>query len=229
MSNLLEEYCKTVEVAAVCCSAAEAEQAIRQHKPDVIFLDIEMPGENGLRFIERIGHPDFEVVFATAYNQHALRAFQLSALDYITKPITATQVTMTVQRAIERIGQKRAAERFAVMQELLTGKPRRMIVHTGKAEEIVYFDQLVCLEAEGRYTFFYLNNGTKLMSSSNLGEYMDALAPYGFIRAHNSWAVNDAHILRYHVGDNVLEMDNKIRVPIGRVYKEEVLKQMRGG
>lgn len=228
LAILLRDYCPNVEIVDTCTDTISGEQSIIRNHPDLVFLDIDMPGEGGLGLIERLRTPDFEVVFATAYNEYAVRAFQLSALDYITKPLTATQVVLTVQKATERIGQKRAAERFSVINEMFNGSPRRIILNTGKVDEVVYFDNLICCKSDGHCTFFHIAGKEKpLVTSTNLGAYIDTLEQFGFMQTHRAWLINEIHIARFHHADASFEMSNGMMIPLGRVYKQAVLAQFR--
>jgi two-component system LytT family response regulator len=203
--NLLQMIagsCPEVEIVALCSSAAEGRDSIRILHPDLIFLDIEMPGENGFSLLENLSRIDFEVIFVTAFDFYGIKAIKFSALDYLLKPVDTKDLIAAVEKAKDKILQKQENLR---LRNLLENRRRS---HTDKMlalsmSDKVEFIELATItrcESDGNYTAFYLKNGEKLLISKTLKEYDELLSPYGFLRVHQSHLINLKEIKKFHKG-----------------------------
>ncbi len=230
MQALLADFCKQVDVAETCLNTEKASEAIIRHQPDVLFLDISMPGESGIDFLQRLGHFDFEVVFVSAYNQYALDAFRLSAVDFILKPISQAGVVAAVEKVAKRRQQKRELERYRLLFDLMQGNAGRMML-PGKngLHEVVRIPEIVYCRADGHATHFFLSDGRRLTTGSNLGEYRNALLPYHFLQTHRSFLVNMMMVSSYNAGDETLLLKNGHPADVSREFKREVVGWLRGG
>lgn len=229
LSQLLQMHCPAVQIVEICTNSEAAAAAIIRHQPDVVFLDIAMPQESGIEFLKRLGNFDFEVVFVSAYNQYAMDAFALSAVDYVLKPVTASSVVTAVEKVARRRQQKRELERYRLLFDLMQGNAGRMMLPGRNGlHEIVRIPDICFCKADGHSTQFFLADGRRLVTGSNLGEYRSALLPYNFMQTHRSYIANMMMVASYHSGDEVLLMKGGGRVDLGREFRLGVLGWLRG-
>jgi two-component system, LytTR family, response regulator len=235
MQTVLAENCPHVKIAEICTNTDLARSAIIRHRPDVVFLDINMPHESGIDFIANLGDFDFFVVFVSAYDQYAIRAFQLSAVDFILKPITIEAVLEAVQKLTGRVRDKKELERYRVLQDSLKEDiSTKMMLpgRTGVYEMVAIADIIYC-RAAGHTTEFVLADGRKLVTGSNIGTYKDALLPNGIIQTHQSFLVNIHHVGSFDTNTSELllkptpQVKEIARVNVARNFKSSVLDRLR--
>lgn len=199
LKGILAEHSPQVEVLDLCANLSEGVKAIRKHKPDVVFLDIEMPGHSGLELLDFFNPSeiDFEIVFTTAYNQYAVNAFRLSAIDYILKPLDAESVKASLQKLEET---KSRSSNLAVLKENLTiqNQDKKLAIHTVSSILFIELKNICYLKAEGAYTNLTLKNGSKILSSRSLKYFEQTLEDQtNFVRCHKSFIVNIHEITEY--------------------------------
>ncbi len=230
LQSLLRSACQNVEVAEICLNTERASEAIIRHHPDVLFLDIAMPGESGIEFLKRLGQFEFEVVFVSAYDQYALDAFRLSAVDYVLKPVSQSSVVAAVEKVVARRKQKRELERFRLLFDLMQGHAGRMML-PGKngLHEVVRIPEIVCCKADGHSTHFHLLDGRRLVTGSNIGEYRSALLPYNFMQTHRSFLVNMLMVSGYNASEEQLVLKNGLLADVSREFRRDVLGWLKGG
>lgn len=237
LHSLLGQYCKDVEVLGYAQSSAQAEQILINEDPDVMFLDIEMPGERGIDFLQRIQPIKAEVVFVTAYNEFALKAFKLNALDYILKPIGIEYLTNCVDRLEGLISAKRAVDRKQVDPRL------RSYVNSDHSSHIllrdnndivqIKFSDILYLEAKGSYCKFnFLRNGQlgSITSSYNLLHYEEILPSEIFLRVHKSYLMNVSKIQAIRTKENAsfCVLQDELLIPISRRRLKSVKDFLKG-
>lgn len=190
-------------IAGFAHNTIEAEALLQQTIPDAVFLDIEMPGENAFQFLERISPFYFEVVFVTAYNDFAVRAFKLNAVDYILKPADPGEVQDAVRKLEERIWMRQFIQnnkdQYKDLGEQIAHhtEPDKIILRENHEVEVVAFNDICFVEAHGSYSriFFMKNNSLKsMMMSNNIAEYELLLPPALFFRIHKSYLLNPKFI-----------------------------------
>lgn len=228
MEWLLQTYCPQVEIAAMCTSAQQGIEAINKHKPDVVFLDIEMPVMNGFDMLEQFDDLFFDVVFCTAYDQFALRAFKYSALNYLLKPVDPEELKNTVQR-IEKFKAIPTREQFNLLLQNLKNTekttPQRIALTHNDGLIFVPTAEIVFCEAESNYTKVHLADGKKIMVSKVLKDLDEALAGPDFYRVHSSFLININRIKKFIRGEGgYLVMDNDAMVSISRSRKQEFME-----
>lgn len=228
MEWLLQTYCPQVEIAAMCTSAQQGIEAINKHKPDVVFLDIEMPVMNGFDMLEQFDDLFFDVVFCTAYDQFALRAFKYSALNYLLKPVDPEELKNTVQR-IEKFKAVPTREQFNLLLQNLKNTekttPQRIALTHNDGLIFVPTAEIVFCEAESNYTKVHLTDGKKIMVSKVLKDLDEALAGPDFYRVHSSFLININRIKKFIRGEGgYLVMDNDAMVSISRSRKQEFME-----
>lgn len=229
LKTLLEKYCRNVEVLELADSAENGIIAIKKHKPDLIFLDIEMPHENGFDMLKKLDLIDFEVIFVTAFDHYAVKAFKFSATDYLLKPIDAEELITAVSRVESKI-QKKPQEKMEVLFNNLRSfqNPYNKIgIPTRDGIIFIPINEVIRCESEINYTRFYLQKGEKMLASKTLKEFEELLTEYNFFRVHKSHLINLHHIKRYVKGEGgtVILSDNS-EVEVSRRNKEQFLKRL---
>ena len=227
MEMLLKTYCPQVEIVAICNSAKQGIAAINQFRPDVVFLDIEMPNMNGFDMLEQFDELFFEVVFITAYHQFAVKAFKYSALNYLLKPIDPDDLVETIRRI-----EKSRVPPLKEQMELLLQSVRqpanttiaRIALTTSYGMLFVDTKDIIYCESDNNYTTVKLVGGKKLIVSKTLKEIDDTLAGTDFYRIHNSYLIHLGHIRKFVRGDGgYVVMDDDTTVSISRTKKQEFL------
>jgi len=231
---IVNEYCSNAEIIGTASSAAEGRNVILNQKPDLVFLDIEMPRGNGFDLLEMLPERSFEIIFITAYNNFAIKAFKYSAIDYILKPIDIDELVQAVDRAEKRINlyKKNDSEnrdRYDVLLDnIQTSQPTKIMVPTSEGQIYLEISDINRIEAEGSYSTIFLNNKTKLLVSKNLKEFENMLSSNDFFRPHNSHLINLEFVKKYVLKDGgYIEMTKDIVVPRSRRRKESFIDKMR--
>ncbi|HVF96494.1 MAG TPA: LytTR family DNA-binding domain-containing protein [Flavisolibacter sp.] len=232
LQKMLQRHCPQVTVAASCHNAASAQEAIAALKPDVIFLDIQMPGKSGLDLLQEVTAKDFEVIFVTAYNEYMLQALQFSAADYLLKPVDEDRLVEAVQRAESRLQEgKKETQSAALLHNLgKTGNPAemRLCLPTFKGFIVLKLEEILYCEAERSYTIFHLVNGKPVTVSKPLLDYETLLKDTSFLRVHKTFLINLLHVKEYQRGEGgTVVMSNGALIDISRRKKEEFILRVK--
>lgn len=227
MEMLLQTYCPQVEIVKVCHSALEGIDAIHELRPDVVFLDIEMPNMNGFGMLDSFPELFFDVVFITAYHQFAITAFRYSALNYLLKPVDPDDLIATVQR-IEKNRKPPLKEQMQLMLESLqlSGSQRveRIALTTSYGMLFVNTRDILYCASDDNYTNVIMTGGKKIIVAKTLKEIDETLSGPDFYRVHASYLINLNHIQKFVRGDGgYLVMDDDHTVSISRAKKQEFL------
>lgn len=223
LQALLTNFCQGVEVVAAAASVQEGLTAIQAQSPDVVFLDVEMPKENGFKLFDYLPNIDFEVIFTTAYSEYAPQAFRHAALDYLLKPISPDQL----QEALDRVKARQEQEE----PDASTGNERKLAIPTMEGMTFVPWKDLIYCAADGNYTLVYLydKNGKvrKEVVSKVLSELEELLAQGPFLRIHRSHLVNLHHIDRFTKGSRLkLHLSNGSSVSVSQNKRELFLERI---
>jgi len=229
LRQLLALSCPEVQVVADCADVPSAVIAINQHRPDVVFLDIEMPKYSGLELFSFFREVDFGVIFVTAYSEFAIRAFELNAIDYLLKPVDGEKLKNAVSKL-----ERRNSERFTALQEGYARQEfHRIALPVSDGLLFVEVAHIMLLEADGAYTRVWLADGSKLLVSKRLLFFEQVLADReSFLRVHRTYVVNFNHVSRYSKAESLLVMDNQMSIPVPKERKgqiEEALRKIRVG
>jgi two-component system, LytTR family, response regulator len=227
LENMLKEYAgQGINIIGIAHNTVDAEKQILQLKPDAVFLDIEMPKENAFHFLDRIPLINFEIVFVTSYNEYAIKAFRLNAVDYILKPISINELISAVEKLKGRVQYKKILPKnnlsFAQLSEQVDNifPPNKIILKSVNVTEVVDFKNIYVVEAQSSYSkiIFHKKNGLKEIVMSNpLSDYEDLLPTDIFYRIHRSYLINCAHIKKiWKDGSNNVTLDGDIVLPISR-------------
>lgn len=226
LQNLLETYCGGVTIAGTALSVEDATVLIKRTNPDLVFLDIEMPGQNAFDLLENIRPVHFEVVFVTAFDKYAVRAFRTGAIDYLLKPVSIDELKDAVERVTNRLTTKSLNTRIEAYLDSINNKNAIQRIAIATKDGLIFFElaNIVTCFAEGSYTIFKFLDGTKVTSSSSLGYFEEILPADIFFRPHHSIIINLAHVKSYYKGrGGYVTMANGEKVDISQRKKEEFL------
>ncbi|MDB5211789.1 MAG: DNA-binding response regulator [Sediminibacterium sp.] len=224
---LLEQYCPQLTVVATALNATDGEAIILEHDPDIVFLDIQMPGKNGFALLQSLKTHNFELIFVTAYDQYGIQAVKFSALDYLLKPIDVEELKTAVYKAIYRSTEKKQNKKLENLLQVLEHQQQkdlhRIALTSAKETRFIRTQDIIRCESSNNYTTFFLFGREKIMTSKPIFEYEEILVNYGFIRCHQSHLVNKKHIKSWVKEDGgFLLLDDNTQVPISRQKKEYV-------
>lgn len=225
LAQLLKTYCPGVEVVATAINAAEGKSAILQYHPDLLFLDIQMPGKNGFELLRELQQYDFEVIFVTAFDQYAIQAVRFAAVDYLLKPVNIEELQAAVGRAAAKSRDKKKNLQLENLIQLLQEQKEdhRIALTTIKETRFIRTSEIIRCESSNNYTIFFLAGGEKLTASKPIFEYEELLKGYGFIRCHQSHLVNRKYVKSWIKEDGgYLLLDNGHQVPVSKNKKEVV-------
>lgn len=228
LSILLKEYCPEVQLMDQCHSAKKGLEAIEKCKPDLVFLDIEMPLMNGFELLEQLSSISFAIIFTTSYDQYAIKAIRFSALDYLLKPIDPKELISAVKKVRED-RHLPITEQFQMLLQQVHGKNsgfNKIAVPTSEGFELLPVEEVIYCEANDNYTHFFLKNKRKIIACRTLKEIQEQLHDLSFfVRVHNSYLVNLNEVIKYVRGEGgYLIMSDGSSVNVSRSRKEALLK-----
>lgn len=228
LSGLLNLYCKDVDVVAEAEGVQSGISAINKHRPDVIFLDIQMPDGSGFKLLESLAEIDFGIIFTTAYDQFAIKAIKFSAIDYLLKPIFPDDLVIAVKKAEENRNIRDTKRSVEVLLENIR-KPQdeapNIVLSTSDKINVVKIKDILRCESDNYYTLFCFTNGKTLLVSKTLKDHEELLKEYNFIRPHKSHLINVMYIKSFLKKDGgYILMTDGSQVPVSRRKKEKILE-----
>ncbi len=218
-----------VEVLGEAGNIAQAAERIGALKPDLLFLDVEMPGGSGFDLLQQLGSWPFEVIFCTGFQRYAIQAIRFSALDYLLKPVQPDELKLALDRFKQRHPDQ---DRSALQRQFLDNIGQRdeqamkLTLTSGDRTYFITPADLTYCTADDNYTELHTADGKRFVSARTLKDYEDMLGPLGFLRVHRSTLVNKAQIT--HLDDGHVVLKNSMRVEISRRKKEEVMRALAG-
>jgi len=226
--GILNEYCPEVEIAGKADSVESALSLISIHSPELIFLDVEMPGINGFQLLEHLQDFSFEVIFVTAYDNYAIKAIRFSAADYILKPVNYKDLQAAVGKVANRIAEKQENQRLKQLYRNLR-QPGNQRIGLPAGDHIEYADitKIVRCQGEGNYTHIYMSDSCHRLVAKTLMEFEDLLQEYGFIRVHKTHLVNLQYIASYIRSQAMVKLTNGELIPVSRRRKDAVLESLK--
>jgi two-component system LytT family response regulator len=232
LQKLLEIHCPEVEVLQACRRANEAKAAIERLHPELVFLDIEMPGKNGFELLDEIHEITFEIIFVTAYNDYTTQALHLSAVDYLLKPVEESLLIDAVARAGKRIGSKSENQPLETflhnMQQGGALQKMKLCIPFSKGFEVVDIRDILYVEADSNYSNFHFTNRSIVCASKPVHEYAKLLEDCNFVRIHKTYVVNLDHIAKYLKGEGgSVILTNGHEIEVSRRKKEVLMNKMK--
>lgn len=226
--QLIEAFCTDISVLETANSVKTGVEKIKSFQPDILFLDVELDDGTGFDILNQISTPNFQLIFITAHDKYAIKAFQFSALDYLLKPFDPDLLQKSIHRAIQNIRNNDLQLQLQVLMQQLSFKKetdKKIVLKDSTSTYFIKVEDILFCEAEGTYTKFHIHRGEPILISKNLKEYETLLEPLGFIRTHHSYLVNTERIKMYEKKEGgYLVLDSNQLIPISQRKKDFVLK-----
>jgi len=227
-TQLVKLHCPDMQLIPATDSVSSTIQAIHNHQPDIVLLDIEMKEGTGFDVLKQFPVPKFKVIFITAYEQYALQAFRFSALDYLLKPVDPDLLNDSLTKAIDIIDREKISlkiDSFLFNMDNISKGLKKIILKTSDNIHVVGLQDIMYCEADRSYTNFYLSDKSRIIVSNTLGDYEEMFSEYGFMRIHQSYLLNLSYIKRYEKGEGgkVILPDN-ISLPVATRKKEQLMQ-----
>ncbi len=223
----IEKHCPEVEIVALCDNAQEGIETIKQLQPDLVFLDIQMPGMSGFDLLQHLAPVTFEIIFVTSYDQYAVKAFKFSAIDYLLKPINPEELIQAVSKVKNKNDSVSITNRFESLLNNIhinLGKIEKVAIPTHDGIDFFNTNDIIYCQAEGSYTKLFLVNNRKELVSRTLKDFDNLLSGSGFCRVHNSTLINLKHVEKYIKGEGgYVILTEGHHADISRRKKEEFL------
>ncbi|MDY0099855.1 MAG: LytTR family DNA-binding domain-containing protein [Bacteroidales bacterium] len=230
INSIVGEYCPELEVTGRAYNVSAGLEVIRDKKPDLVFLDVEMPDGTGFDLLAQFPDKDFEVVFITAFNHYAIKAIKFSAVDYILKPINIEEFIEAVTRVIRKRSDNPMQGNESIrmlMENLRSPLPTRLAIPTSDGMEYLNPKDIIRIEADRSYSWFYVTGSRKMLVSRHLKEFQDLLSDRYFFRPHNSHLINLKFVRKYiRKEGGSIEMTDGSLVPISRDKKDIFIQHM---
>jgi two-component system, LytTR family, response regulator len=228
LKKMIADYCDGIEVSGTAASVSEGTAVIKERKPDLVFLDIEMPGKNAFDLIDDLTPVGFEIIFVTAFEHYALKAFRYSAIDYLLKPINIKELQQAVEKAKTQIKERNFQSRLDNFFDFERKKETKIAIQWKDGYSFINYNDIVCCSSEGAYTAIFTVNGAKILSSNNLRHFCDLLPEDIFCRVHNSHLINLDHAVSYSKGrGGTILMINKMVIEVSQRKKDELLRRFK--
>jgi two-component system LytT family response regulator len=230
LERLLETFCPQVGIVGKADGVETALQTIQASLPDLVILDIEMTQGNAFDLLNQLHPMTFQVIFVTAFDNYAVRAFKYSAIDYLLKPVDIDDLRSALDRVTERMQEKDVTGKMKILLDnmgTLNLSQQKMAVPTITGLMFVAIRDIIRFEAKGNYTVIFLNNGDQVMASRNIKDYEDLLPESIFCRVHNSHIINLQKIQKYHKGrGGYVIMEDGSSIEVASRRREEFLRRL---
>lgn len=232
LKKLLQDYCADIKIIAECTDADDAKEKIQLLAPQLVFLDISLPGKNGFDLLAELGEINFEIIFVTAYNEYTLQALHYSAVDYLMKPIDEDLLVEAVKRAKKRIALNNINNNVATLlhnvEKMHSPQEMKLCIHSLRGFQVIDLKDVLYCEASGSYTNFHLIDKHVICTAKTILEYEELLKDAGFVRVHKSFLVNLLHIKEYIRGEggSVILSDGK-ELEVARRKKDLFINKMK--
>ncbi|HXR84061.1 MAG TPA: LytTR family transcriptional regulator DNA-binding domain-containing protein [Hanamia sp.] len=229
LHKMLQQYFPQIIVAGEASNVEEGLLGIKEYKPNIVFLDIQMKGETGFDLLNKLPKIDFSIIFTTAYDQYAIKAFRFNAIDYLLKPIITDELIEAVNKVKQRISLPKNASKEQIEQLYQDIKspdkiPDKIAVASSEGFIVIPLNEIVYCHASSNYTEFYLTDKKCILSSYTLKQYDEILSSQSFFRAHRSYLINLAHVKMYRKGEGgEIVMSNGHELELSRTHKDEFL------
>jgi len=227
LSGLLNQYCKNVDIIGYAKSVKEGIDMIDTQKPDLIFLDIALPDGDGFHILENVSFTDFGIIFTTAFNHYATKAFEFAALHYLLKPINHIELQKAVDRYEENNYKKGIGNKIKVLEQSIKGKLERIVLPSSEGLEVVNLDEIILLEASHNYTYCRLAGNKQILVSRPISNFENMLSKQYFVRIHSKYIINLKYLKKYKRGTGgfAIMQDNK-EISVSKSRKSEFLEKL---
>ena len=233
LKDLITEYCDGVEVVAIAGNVAEGLAALKEHSPQLLFLDIELPDGDGFQVLEKVEKLDFDVIFTTAYDQYAMKAFKFAATDYLLKPVDIDELQAAAERVVAKQNSSEETDQSEKIEALIKNirniqQPfKRIVLPTSNGFTVVNPEDILRCESDRNYTFIFLMDKRKILVSRTIKEYDEMLRDFNFFRIHQSHLINLKYLKNYTRGrGGYVELTDGTTLDVSARRKSEFLKRM---
>jgi two-component system LytT family response regulator len=230
MREMFRLYCKGIEVVAEGNDVKSGIEAIQRHDPDLVMLDITMPDGSGFDLLRKVMPVSFKVIFVTAYEEHAIKAFRFNAIDYLTKPIDPSELQSAIEKASEIIENVNVNEKLRKLLEDYAKPPsseiRKLILKTSDMIHVVDIDRIVRCESNGNYTIFHLENKEQILISKSIKVFSDNLEANNFYRVHHSHLINLKYLVKFKRNELLCILTDETEIPVSTRKRDELLKML---
>jgi two-component system LytT family response regulator len=232
LKKMLELHCPEVDIVATCPNAAVAKEKLAEHHPDLLFLDVQMPGKSGLEMLSELPQSNLKLIFVTAHNEYVIQALRFSAVDYLMKPVDEDRLIEAIDRVKLRLADEKDESQTAALLHNIkkAGSPleMRLCLPTQKGFTIVKLEDILYCEAQRSYTSFRLESNKTIIVSRPLFDYEQLLADTSFMRIHKSFLINLYHVTEYARGEGgTVIMSNGMEIEVSRRKKELFLEKIK--
>ncbi len=232
LKKILETYCPDIQVIATCQDADTTKEKIESLQPDLVFLDIAMPGKTSLAMLAELKSINFQIIFVTAHSEYSLQAFKYSAVDYLLKPVHEDLLISAVQRATNRHREKLANSNVDTLlhniKQTKPGNDIKLCIPSLKGFQVVGIKEIIFCESETSYTIFHVTGNQKIVSSKPISEYEQMLDTNDFVRIHRSFLINLNHVVEYRRGEGgTVILQNGAELEISRRKKDNFIAMMK--
>jgi two-component system LytT family response regulator len=226
--NFLQKYCPQVVIAGTAASVDDAVSLINFEKPNIVFLDIDLPDGSGFEVLDRLNAPIPDIIFVTAYNQYAVKAFQVSAIDYILKPVDPEILIKAVEKSSKKTDSGQQEKNLEILRINKSGqKLQKMALPTHNGIQLIRIEEIIRLEADGNYTTVFLRDKRKIVVSRQIKHFEEWLDGLPFFRIHQTHIINLEMIERYIKGDGgTVLLEDGSQIEVARRRKEELLRRI---
>jgi len=227
LERTVNQFCPNIKLVGMADGVKTGMEVIRKHKPDLLLLDIELKDGTGFDLLKNLQPVNFKVIFITAYNQYAVKAFRFSAIDYLLKPIDPEELQEAVQKA-EKLMQQDFNTQLDFLEENMEKgdkADKKIIFRTQDNIYLVRVSDINYCGSDGGYTTIHLVNGNQIVVSTGLKDYEDLLREFGFYRIHKSYLINMRHISRFEKAEGgYIILQNEAKIPVATRKREELLE-----
>lgn len=231
LREMLKLYCSDVEVVAEGEDVKSGVKAIKTHSPDLVFLDIKMPDGSGFDLLRQLLPIDFKLIFITAYEEYAIKAFKFNAIDYITKPVDPDELKSAVSKVSKFINSDNLNDHLKQMLndyiKPMRAENKKVILKTAEAIHVIDTDDIVRCESNSNYTMFYINDGDKIIVSKSIKEFVEFLEERNFFRVHHSHLINLNFLKRFKKDELFCVLKDNTEVPVSFRKRNELLKMLK--
>jgi two-component system LytT family response regulator len=222
LQNLLLRFCPNVELIAKCENVLQAVETIKKEQPDLVFLDIEMPNYAGYEIVKFFDEVNFEIIFVTAYDQYAIRAFEIAAIDYLLKPVDIERLQNAISKVEKQKNLLQQTERLSILKDSMENKQLNNIVVSDKGQQhVIPLEKLIAIEAQESYCILHTAD-KQFIASKNLKHFETVLESIPrFFRVHKSWLINKDHLLNYSKSELTIQLSNGLTTKLSKYKKVE--------
>ena len=223
---LIGKFVSDINIVAESSDPSRAIKLIKDYSPEIVFLDIQMPGMSGFELLESLGHRNFHLIFTTAHHEHALKALKLNAHDYLLKPVDYKELRFAVDKIKKQVAEKAEQPDYRILNDVHTMTKNKLAVNTKSGVEAVEFADIVCFESMSNYCKIYLRSSRTILTPKTLKDFENQLCnkKLNFMRVHNSYVINLEKVTRYLKEEECIIMVTEQKIPIAKSKKDLFFK-----